>query len=80
MTDAVGIDHVGVGTDTYTGLRSPAAGNRRLTNHIWPDQQTGFAYAITDAMLREGFTPAEIAKILGGNFCRVFGNVMENRA
>jgi len=80
MTDAVGVDHVGIGTDTYTGLRSPSAGNRRLTNHIWPDQQSGFAYAITDAMLREGFTPAEIGKILGGNFCRVFGNVMENRA
>jgi membrane dipeptidase len=80
MTDAVGVDHVGIGTDTYTGLRSPAAGNRRLTNHIWPDQQSGFAYAITDAMLREGFTPAEIGKILGGNFCRVFGRVMENRA
>jgi len=80
MTDAVGIDHVGIGTDTYTGLRSPAAGNRRLTNHIWQDQQSGFAYAITDAMLREGFTPADIGKILGGNFCRVFGNVMGNRA
>jgi membrane dipeptidase len=80
MTDAVGVDHVGIGTDTYTGLRSPAAGNRRLTNQIWPDQRSGFAYAITDAMLREGFTPSEIGKILGGNFCRVFGNVMGNRA
>jgi membrane dipeptidase len=80
MTDAVGIDHVGFGTDTYTGLRSPAAGERRLTNHIWPDQQSGLVYAMTDEMLRQGFTPAEIGKIIGGNFCRVFGKVMENRS
>ncbi len=80
MTDAVGVDHVGFGTDTYTGLRSPAAGERRLTNQNWKDQSSGLAYAITDEMLRQGFTPAEIGKFLGGNFCRVFDSVMGKRA
>jgi len=80
MTDAVGVDHVGVGTDTYTGVRSPAAGSRRLTNHIWPDQRSGFVYAIVDEMLRQGFMAAEISKIVGGNFCRVFNQVMGSRS
>jgi membrane dipeptidase len=80
MADAVGGDHIGFGTDTYTGLRSPAAGERRLTNHNWKDQQSGLAYAITDEMLRQGFTPAQISKFLGGNFCRVFDSVMGKRA
>jgi len=80
MTEAVGADHVGIGSDTYTGMRSPAAGTRRLTNHIWPDQKSGFMYAIADEMLRQGFMPAEISKIAGGNFCRVFDKVMGSRA
>ena len=67
MTDAVGVDHVGFGTDTCCGL-TPAAGERRLTNHNWKDQQSGLAYAITDEMLRQGFAPAEIGKFLGGNY------------
>jgi membrane dipeptidase len=75
MVDAAGIDHVGFGTDTYTGLRSPAAGNRRLTNHIWPDQRGGLVYAIAGEMLRQGFAPAEVGKVIGGNFCRLFGKV-----
>lgn len=80
MTDAVGVDHIGFGTDTYTGLPSPAAGERRLTNHNWKDLHTGLVYAITDEMLRQGFKSPEIGKFLGGNFCRVFGNVMGQRA
>jgi microsomal dipeptidase-like Zn-dependent dipeptidase len=31
-----------------------------------------------DEMLRQGFTAEEIGKIVGGNFCRVFGKVMES--
>ncbi|WP_217602373.1 dipeptidase [Chitinophaga sp. GbtcB8] len=42
------------------------------TNEAWQDQQTGFYYAVVDAMLKTGFTENEIAKIGGGNFCRVF--------
>ena len=42
------------------------------TNEAWQDQKTGFYYAVVDAMLKTGFTPEEIGKIGGGNFCRVF--------
>lgn len=52
------------------GQNRPRAGER--TNQIWPDQQAGFYYAVVEAMLKTGFTPEEIGKVGGGNFCRVF--------
>jgi len=42
------------------------------TNQAWQDQKLGFYYVVVDAMLKTGFTPDEIGKIGGGNFCRVF--------
>jgi membrane dipeptidase len=42
------------------------------TNEAWQDQKAGFYYTVVDAMLKTGFTAAEIGKIGGGNFCRVF--------
>ncbi len=42
------------------------------TNEAWAEQKSGFYYAVVDAMLKTGFTPDEIKKIGGGNFCRVF--------
>lgn len=44
------------------------------TNEVWADQKTGFYYAVVDALLKEKFTEDEIAKIGGGNFCRVFND------
>ena len=43
------------------------------TNQVWPDQQVGFYYAVVEALLKTGFTKAEIGQVGGGNFCRVFG-------
>ncbi|KOS07589.1 peptidase M19 [Flavobacterium akiainvivens] len=42
------------------------------TNLAWAGQTTGFYYAVTDALLKTGFTEAEIIKISSGNFCRLF--------
>jgi len=42
------------------------------SNEIWPDQKFGFYYTVVEAMLKTGFTEDEIAKIGGGNFCRIF--------
>lgn len=82
LVDVIGIDHVCIGTDTKMtpgnrpGLRpgggpGPARPGER-TNQAWPDQKSGFYYIIVDAMLKAGFTPDEIGKVGGGNFCRVF--------
>lgn len=80
LADVAGVDHVCIGTDTkLTPAYSPGnngngnhgrAGER--TNNAWQDQTTGFYYAVVDALLKTGFNADEIAKIGGGNFCRVF--------
>jgi len=58
MVDIVGVDHVSIGTD-----QSASPG-------LLPSYDT-FALVV-DAMLRGGFTPAETAKIVGGNYLRIF--------
>jgi membrane dipeptidase len=58
MADVVGVDHVSIGTDTSS---SPG---------LFP-QYDHFAQLV-DAMLRGGFTPADAAKIVGGNYLRIF--------
>jgi len=71
MADAVGIDHVGIGTDT--DLLSSRDGQG--TNSAWPGLTGGFFHAVVGEMLRQGFTPDDVGKVGGGNYCRVFGKV-----
>lgn len=75
LVDVIGIDHVCIGTDTKLTPPGGAQDHVRIgerTNQAWQDQKVGFYYAIVDAMLRTGFTKDEIARVGGGNFCRVF--------
>jgi membrane dipeptidase len=58
MADVVGVDHVSIGTDTATG---PG---------LFPTYDN--FTALVDAMLRGGFTPADTARIIGGNYLRIF--------
>lgn len=76
MVEAVGIDHVGIGTDT--DLLSPWVGQG--TNHVWPGVQGGFFPVVVGEMLLQGFTPDEIGKVGGGNYCRIFGKVTAGHA
>jgi membrane dipeptidase len=66
--EAIGVDHVGIGTDSDM----TAAFILPYSNQIWADQNGGLFHALVAEMLRQGFTPEEIAKIGGGNYCRVF--------
>lgn len=75
MVDAAGIDHVGIGSDT--DLLSPGVGN---TNSAWPGMTAGFFDVVAMEMLSRGFTPADIAKFGGGNYCRVFDRATSGRA
>jgi membrane dipeptidase len=61
-------DHVGLGSD-FDGLSETAAG---LEN-------AGLLPAITKELVRRGYKPADVRKILGGNFLRVFGAVEQAR-
>jgi membrane dipeptidase len=79
MVDVVGVDHVGIGTDTSLAL---GRGEGRVpgTNNSWPDEKNGFLYSVAQEMLTQGFEPDEISKIAGGNFVRVFGKVTRSAA
>ena len=76
MVDAVGIDHVGIGTDT--DLLSSREGQG--TNKAYPGLTGGFFHAAVGEMLLQGFTPDDIGKVGGGNFCRIFGKVTAGHA
>jgi membrane dipeptidase len=76
MVDAVGIDHVGMGTDT--DLMSSRAGHG--TNDAWPELKGRFFPAVVGEMQRQGFAPGDIAKVGGENYGRVFGAVTGGRA
>jgi membrane dipeptidase len=76
MADAVGIDHVGIGTDT--DLLSSREGQG--TNKAYRDLTGGFFPAVVGEMLVQGFTADDIGKVGGGNFCRVFGKVTAGHA
>lgn len=75
LADAIGVDHVGIGTDSDILSSRPG----QSTNAAWPGMEGGFLKAAVAEMLRQGLTPAEIAKIGGGNFCRVFDRATAGR-
>jgi membrane dipeptidase len=60
MTDVVGVDHVGLGTDML-GFISPP---------VFTDY--GQLPALAQALMDEGYAADEVNKILGGNYRRVF--------
>jgi membrane dipeptidase len=71
VMDAIGVDNVGIGTDD--DLLSPRTGTG--LNRAWQGMTGGFFPVVVEEFLRQGFTSAEIGKIGGGNFGRVFGAV-----
>jgi membrane dipeptidase len=60
MVDVAGIDHVGLGSDML-GLTSPSVFSSYSE-----------LLDLAEALLTAGFKPDEAAKILGGNYARVF--------
>lgn len=78
MVDVVGVDHVCLGTDSKITRaikpNEPPTPPRvgEYSNGIWEHQETGFFYAVVDAMLKTGFSEGDIVKISSSNFCRVF--------
>ncbi len=62
MAEIVGVDHVSIGTD----------------QHVWPGSVPDYTQwgHLVAAMLRGGFTPEEAGKVAGGNYMRIFRNVV----
>jgi len=78
MVDAVGIDHVGIGTDTDITLPDGAS-PLPYTNGSGRTRTADFSMrSPRDA--ETGLHADEIGKIGGGNFCRVFAKVTEGRS
>ncbi|MBI4818130.1 MAG: membrane dipeptidase [Deltaproteobacteria bacterium] len=61
VIDTVGEDFVAIGSD-YDGMIVPPRDLRSI--HLMP--------RLVDHMLRRGFTPERVGKVLGGNFLRAF--------
>ena len=59
MADAVGVDHVGLGSDVGGSGRN-----------IWPDY--ALFPELVLLLRKKGFSPVDIGKIAGGNYVRVF--------
>ena len=76
MVDAVGTDHAGIGSDT--DLLSLCEGQG--TNKANAGLTGGFFHGAAGEMPLQGFTPDDIGKVGGGDFCRVFGRVTAGHA
>jgi membrane dipeptidase len=69
MADAIGVEHVGIGTDgDLLSVRDGQGLNRN-----WQGMTQGFFPTVVAEMMRQGFSVDEIGKVGGGNYCRVFG-------
>jgi membrane dipeptidase len=67
--EAIGVEHVGIGTDE--DLLSSRAGQGLNLN--WPGMKAGFFTLVVEEMVRQGWSLEETEKVGGGNYCRVFG-------
>jgi membrane dipeptidase len=64
IVQAIGIDHVGIGTDFF-GFDQAPAGFQTMED----------LPAVTRALVERGYKPDDVKKILGGNYMRVFDQV-----
>jgi membrane dipeptidase len=64
IVQAIGVDHVGIGTDFF-GIEQAPAGFQTIED----------LPAVTRGLLERGYSPSDTKKILGGNFLRVFDQV-----
>jgi membrane dipeptidase len=63
LIDAVGVDHVGIGTDMPLGVAAD----------VMPDFSRH--HELADAMRERGMSPADIDKVCSGNWLRVFAEI-----
>lgn len=88
VADLVGVDHVGIGSDFFEGesevrferffrIRYPEVIAQYTLETVYAEGFDGVACfpRLTEALVRRGFTDAEIRKILGENLLRVFRQV-----
>jgi membrane dipeptidase len=85
VADLVGVDHVGIGSDFFEGeslvrferffrVRYPDVIRHYTLETVYAEGFDGVARfpRLTEALVARGFGDADVLKILGGNFLRVF--------
>lgn len=65
LASLVGVDHIGIGSD-FDGMDTAIPGLADVTR----------LPLFTRGLLDRGFSPADVQKVLGGNFLRVIGQVL----
>ncbi len=94
ISDLVGIDYVGIGTDRFVRPTLPEQMGRKEFNRSFPGfngpfdaynkQVKGFKYYgewgnFVEGMLKRDFSEDEIRKVLGGNIMRIFKQVWNKK-
>ena len=75
VVDLVGIDHVGISTDAWMDGWEQTSGHYADSDLAAPDRWV----RLTARLRARGWTEVDLAKLLGGNFVRVFEQVLPPR-
>jgi membrane dipeptidase len=75
VAQLVGVEHVGLGSDTDVDAIDPRTHRTRSGYAVRGLRHAYRVFELTDGLLRRGYGPAEIAGILGGNFQRALTQI-----
>jgi membrane dipeptidase len=70
VASLVGVEHVGLGSDTDVDAIDPRTHRTRAAYVVHGLRHVYRVFELTEGLLRRGYDPGEIAGILGGNFQR----------
>lgn len=73
----VGVEHVGIGSDTDVDAVNPATRRVRPLYAVAGLTLSRRIFALTEGLLRRGWTDDQIALALGGNFERALGEIWQ---
>jgi membrane dipeptidase len=71
----VGVEHVGLGSDADVDTLDPRTRQIRARYRVDGMQPAHRVFAITEGLLRRGYTETAVAGILGGNFQRALAEI-----
>jgi membrane dipeptidase len=73
----VGVEHVGIGSDTDVDGLDPATGRLRPRYVVRGLSLSRRMFELTEGLIRRGWTDAAIGLALGGNFQRALGEIWQ---
>jgi membrane dipeptidase len=73
----VGIEHVGLGSDSDLDAVDPKTGQVRARYRVKGLQNARRVFDLVEGMIRRGYTDEHIRLVLGGNFRRVLGEIWQ---